>query len=183
MIEFSVKKTKIQLDFSFFAVLAFSFFLDKNGILLMSFAACIIHELGHLFAMLIFDVDIRSLCFYGAGIKLGCNIDRSHFKSSLLIYSAGCAANILFLVASIIFGSYKFAAINAVMCLFNILAIGDLDGSQIISLISDRYKLSGLWLRIVKISSYISVIITSLIIGDRVGLTFYFTLIYMLLTR
>lgn len=183
MIEFSLNKTKIQLDFSFFAVLAFCFFLDSNNILLMSFAACIIHETGHLITMLLFHVDIRSLYFYGAGIKLGSCIRYTGFQRKIIILLAGSSANLI--ICAFAFYSYchAFAAINLVIGVFNLLSIGDLDGRQIISAVSDQYRLPAILTKTADFMSYVLVLFVSLFYGDIIGITFYLTLLYMFLIR
>lgn len=183
MIEFSVKKTKIQLDFSFFAVLAFCFFLDSDNILLMSFAACVIHETGHLITMLLFDIDIRTLYFYGAGIKLGSYIRYADFKRRMIVLFAGSSANLMTCAFAFYFSCHTFAAINLVIGVFNLLSIGDLDGRQIVTAVSERYQLPAILLKIANFISCVLVLSVSLFYGGSIGITFYLTLLYMLLIR
>ncbi len=183
MIEFNVKNIRIGLDFSFFAVMAFCFFLDKNGILMMSLAACVLHETGHLIAMIFFDIEIRSLYFFGAGIKLGCDIRKEGLGKSIIVLLAGSAANMIACIFSFSVCAYSFAAVNLVIGIFNLLSIGDLDGKQLVLILSERYLLSTLWLKLSTLFSCALVILLSLFCGKDIGITFYLTLLYMLMIR
>ena len=183
MIEFSLNKTKIQFDFSFFAILAFCFSLDSNNILPMSFAACVIHETGHLVTMLLFHIEIGSLYFYGAGIKLGSYIEYADFKRRMIVLFAGSSANLITCAFAICTNWYTFAAINFVVGVFNLLSVGDLDGRQILSAVSDRLHLPAVWTKIANFMSCVLVLSVSLFYGDSIGITFYLTLLYMFLIR
>ncbi len=183
MIEFNTNRIRIVLDFSFFAVLAFCFFLDNNGILLMSVAAMTIHELGHLIAMLISDIRISSLHFYGAGIKIGGDIRTAGIRKSIRVLSAGVVANMIACLVSLIAGSYYFAAVNLVIGAFNLLCIGDLDGKQLVLVMTELHRLPEALVRLSGLLSYSLVILISIFCGSTLGFTFYLTLIYMLLIR
>lgn len=183
MIEFSVNKTKIQLDFSFFAVLAFCFFLDSNNILLMSFAACVIHEAGHLVVMLFYNINIRTLCFYGAGIKLSSCCEYADFKKRIAILLAGSTTNLIICMLSLCLNLYSFAAINLVTGFFNLLSVGDLDGRQIVSAVSEHYGLPATMHKTINFISLCTIIAVSMFFGDSIGITFYLTLLYMLLLK
>lgn len=183
MIEFNLRKTKIQLDFSFFAVLAFCFFLDRNNILFMSFAACVLHETGHLITMLLFRIDIRTLCFYGAGVRLGACLNNTAFGKRIAVLLAGSSANLLTCALTLCLGFNLFAAVNLMIGIFNLLSIGDFDGKQIITAVTEQFDFPCAIPKVSTVISCIIVISISLYYTDSIGITFYLTLLYMLLIR
>ena len=68
--EIYVKGVKFKLDFSFVLVIAFALLYGyKNSLLIILYS--VLHELGHLTALLAFEVEIREikLSFFGFGIK------------------------------------------------------------------------------------------------------------------
>ena len=128
------KKTRICVDFTFFAAMALFFYIDKNGMGLMSVAACVIHECGHLLALFIEKRDFNSLTFYGGGIKIG--YEKKH-GASVFLLSAGSILNIvIFIFFYFIFTMQIdlkiFAIINLIIGIFNLLPIKYFDGGQLL---------------------------------------------------
>lgn len=180
MIELNTKSVAIRLDFSFFAALAFGFFLDTNGIMLMSLAACLIHEMGHLVMMMIFDVRVSSICFYGAGICIGADFDMARLLKKVIILSGGIISNIIMCAVAICSAAYIFAAVNLAIAAFNLLAIGNLDGCKIVKAVSDSFRWSDMWLKCFNVISVLIIIAFSLLYGENISISFYATLLYMI---
>lgn len=69
--ELSVGKTRLEVGFSFAAVMTVMLMLDSSGGCAVGLAACILHECGHLVCMLIFRERPRRirLSFYGMCIE------------------------------------------------------------------------------------------------------------------
>lgn len=183
MIEFKVFKTLIQMDFSFFAVLALCFFLDSNGLIFASLTACLLHETGHLLMMLVFRLDINSVIFYGAGIRLCCNIERLDCGRKTAVLGAGCAVNLLSYAVSFLCGSYAFASINLMMCAFNLIPIGDLDGAQLADAVCERYRPHRLITYALKLLPLGFLAAVVIMYGGNIGVSFYLTALYMCCIR
>jgi stage IV sporulation protein FB len=142
MIKTRFAGVEIGADFTFFAVIAIFLALDSTGFALMSLAVCIIHEAGHLTAMLIYSRRPDSIMFRGGGIKISFDYTRgSNLKGdSVFILCAGSAVNIGLFFA-LYFSLPKtdiypvmFAVLNLVIGVFNLLPIGCLDGKRLLEM-------------------------------------------------
>ena len=132
MVELKLKQTVIRFDFSFFAVISI-FLLTNSGFGFAALCACGLHELSHLIMMIILGIRADKIVFYGAGICISSKeTDRAGVFKRMLILSAGCIGNIIFAGVLFAVGNKVAAAINLFTALFNILAIGSLDGAQIL---------------------------------------------------
>jgi Zn-dependent protease len=129
-----IKKKKIRVDFTFFATIALFFYLDKSGYGLMSIAACVIHETGHLLAIFAERKKLDSITFYGGGIKIR---GTENLDASVLVLTAGSLMNIavfavLYFHFSLISTLQIFAIINLVVGIFNFLPLKHFDGGRLI---------------------------------------------------
>lgn len=190
MLEFSLtKKTRIYLDFTFFAAIALFFYLDESGFGIMSIAACIIHETGHLTALYKEKRDINSLTFYGGGIKIGYekNLDASYF-----ILVAGSLFN--FILFAVLYFSFQenyelkiFAIINLIIGIFNLLPLKYFDGARItekillkiLSLEKALYLLKKIEIIAIIIAMFFIVII---MIFGQVNISVLIVMIYVIIT-
>lgn len=108
----------------------------------MFYAACILHESGHILAALISRRKITSVDFMGSGIcmKLKKNA-ASPVKQELFVLLSGPAFNIL---AYVIFGfmnlSSEFRSINLALAIYNLLPYKQLDGGSAIELFTLGYS-------------------------------------------
>ncbi len=139
MLVFQLGTSKLKIDFSFAAIVAIYTYLDKQGIGNMILSALLCHESGHLITMLLFELNIEEIVLYGAGIRISSDLGRLTIWKKLIVCSAGCIMNIFLAVLSYCCGAYGFSAINLVMCCFNLLPIGELDGAEISNLLIQRY--------------------------------------------
>ncbi len=118
---------KIEVSFSFLAVLGFLICADRDGNAVLCLLACVLHEAGHLFVMIIERKLPSSVTFYGGGIHI-CG-----GSTSIAAVSAGVIANIvLFLIFGLIPWENEklrlFGVINLLIAVFNLLPFGELDG-------------------------------------------------------
>ena len=133
MIEINLYKTKLCIDFTFFAAIALFFYLDESGFGIMSVCACIIHESGHLSALFFEKRDFTSLTLYGGGIKIGYKKD---IDASFFLILAGSLFNMLFFVFfyfvfPLNFTFKVFAVINLIIGIFNLLPLRFFDGGRL----------------------------------------------------
>lgn len=174
--------TRVGFDFSFFAVMALMFFLDSGG-LLAGIVACAVHEMGHLVVMGITGVSVERILFYGAGIRISADLSDARFGQRLAVLSAGCAANLLSAFWFFSRGWNLGAASSIATALFNMLCLGELDGSAIIRLLCERYLSPIAEKRVLMIMRLISGILCAIIVfllnGD-VSFTLLITLGYIM---
>lgn len=135
MIEWKLKRTALRWDFSFFAVLAVFFWLDRSGFGLTALGICAAHELAHLAVMQLFGIVPESVTFYGAGIRISAaETERRSPPIQAAVYSAGCVMNFLLAAALYPAGFQNAAAVSAVTGLFNLLPVGEFDGKRLLKL-------------------------------------------------
>lgn len=149
---FSIRlwKIRISFHFSFFAVISIMLLLDGEGCLLLGFYACLLHEMGHLAAMLWLNVPLSEICFYGAGVKIVPKKSKlSGYGKELAVLAAGPLANIIvFAAAYFLIGGQAavFGAVSLVTGLFNLLPLKGFDGGRMLSLAAERFAAPlGLW--------------------------------------
>lgn len=181
MIVFSIGKTEVRIDFSFFAVLCICFFLDKSGVCLFSILAAAAHEFGHFAAILLCGESPDSVTLYGAGIRINCLYQRLAFWGQICVLAAGCCTNLLLFAAAMLCGAEQFAAVNLVTCAFNLLCIGRLDGALIVRAICAHMGFGGWFSGIAAALSFSAAAAAAIIMGNGMGITFYLTIAYMLL--
>ncbi len=182
MIEFKLFKTAVRLDFSFFAVL-FIFMYFDNGGGLEAVSACVMHELSHLVAMLICDVTVTGVMFYGAGVRITADLCSVRRWVRIAVLSAGVAAN--FALAAIFYatGEYTLSAVNLVTGAFNLLPVGEFDGAQLfrefLTVTSPPDRIEG----IMRVAAWVSLALCAAalcLFSGSVGITLVVTAIYLL---
>lgn len=148
---FSIRlwKIRISFHFSFFAAISLMLLLD-GGCLLLGFYACLLHEIGHLLAMLWLKVPVSEICFYGAGVKIVPKKSKlSGYGKELAVLAAGPLANlIVFALSYFLIGGQAavFGAVSLVTGLFNLLPLKGFDGGRMVALAAERFaSSSGLW--------------------------------------
>ncbi len=136
MIVFKLFGMHICFDFSFFAVIAIFLLFFGNGLWVDALLACIIHELSHLLVMRAFNIVADRITFYGAGIRISSGgVEKCAFLPRCAIYSAGCFANLIMFATMLICSNYCSAAVNILICIFNLLPFGELDGGALLRMI------------------------------------------------
>ncbi len=120
--------------------MAFASF-GNDMLILYSLLFCLLHELAHLFVMRKFRVEISSIHFYGAGIKISSKgVDLLSKSKQLLVYSAGCTLNFVFALVYLLIGAQELFAINISLATLNIFPIRYLDGGKILGTLFPRYE-------------------------------------------
>ena len=101
-----------------------------------------LHEIGHILAILYYNLKIEYLSFMGFGAKISTNYEECEDKQKIVINLAGPLVNMIMAVICSIFPRWLyivyFLKVNIYICLFNILPINPLDGSKILEVILDK---------------------------------------------
>lgn len=191
MFEFSFRNVYVAFDFSFFAAVSL-LILMGNSYAVLGLAACIWHELGHLFAMKKSGIRAKRILFYGAGIKIYpdkqfCFTD---FGTEFFVLIAGSTSNFL---AAILLGMSDiaeiklFSVINAVIGVFNLLPLQYLDGGKLIVLLINKFCsypnacLMERYLKWLNVFLIVFVMICFAFVGKG-NFTLYITLCYLLIS-
>lgn len=190
MIEFSFRGIKVCLDFSFFAAVSLLMLCSGNNCTAYSLYACLLHESGHLAALLLTGQTVKKLVFYGAGIKIirPMNEMLCKFPQEMIALSSGCAVNFTLYVITMLLGFCEdFGKVNLAIGLFNALPISFLDGGKIITSVLYRFLPYRLALKAESALNYASVITVPaaaavlFMTGTR-NFTIYLTLLFLLFT-
>ena len=165
--KFRIFEIDFEITFLFAALLAFIITLNSPVSVLMTVASSLLHETGHLIAMIVFDNKPQCVRFEitGMNIKRQPSLKIST-KNELLIALAGPFANCLLLVVSCIvlcfFESetvFTLSCINLILMLFNLLPIKKLDGGMALyHLLSLKYD-ADICSKILKVTSMAFVIV------------------------
>lgn len=130
---FLIGSTQITVSFWFVAVITLLLILFPTSQAGWVFVFCVIHELGHLSAMLACGKKAKKIELGYFGIKI---VTDKRFLPPLreaLIASGGPCINLF--VSSILFiiGKENLAVINLSLALFNLIPVSTLDGGHILS--------------------------------------------------
>lgn len=133
MLEFKIFGCKVLISFGFvFLLCAIPYLCGADTMLLISMA-CIVHEFGHLIAIIMVGVTIRAVRFTVSGINIRCENKYLSKLNALMIYIAGFAAN---LVATVLLFEINrdLAAANAVVGGYAMLPHYGFDGCSILNI-------------------------------------------------
>lgn len=117
--------------------------IDESGYGIMGLYACLIHEIGHLIAMVTCRLNPDEILFYGAGIRIKAYDEyKLSYNKEIFILSFGSITNLL-VFAVLYYTSDRgsigiFAAIHLLIGLFNLLPITIFDGGRILELVLMR---------------------------------------------
>lgn len=185
MLELKLKRTVLQLDFSFFAVMALYLLLDESGFGLAALAACAMHETAHFIAMAAFGVPAERVTLFGAGIRItSSRIESAKPLPRSLILSAGCLANFAAAVAFWELGEHGASAVNLFTGIFNLLPMGELDGAGLLKMLVIRCCKAEKVDRIMRLASGLSAAVCAAAViaaGGSASFTLITTALYFII--
>lgn len=135
MVEFSIGRCQIRLHFLFLAALVIVLFTDLRAFTLISIAAAVIHEGGHLLMMALCGVPPKSVMIHAFGVVIceQTQVALSRHRE-VLISLAGPAANGIAAGISLLCHRWipveSFVLTNGALGLFNLLPVDSLDGGR-----------------------------------------------------
>lgn len=137
---FKIKTTAVEISFWFAAVITFLllFMGDSSAV---CFVLCVLHEVGHLTAMLIFGSIPKKieLGFFGMKIVTGSRI-LSPIKE-IVIAAAGPCVNIVLCLILYLSDKTQWAMLSLGLAVFNLLPVPMLDGGRILINATDNERL------------------------------------------
>ncbi len=184
MIQINLKSTLIQMDFSFFAVIAFFLMTDGGMFGFSAILACALHETSHLIMMIIFAIPVDMITFYGAGIRItSSQIQKATSFRRSIVLLAGSLGNFIFAAVLLLFGEQLAALINLFTGLFNLLPIGEYDGAALLkSFAIKHFKAENvdLILKIAGIASAVICVFLVVFFTRGFSLTLISTIVYLI---
>ncbi len=125
---FSFLGIKIYVSFFFCVTVLFFALIDNSGLVLLVILASLLHEMGHIFALIVTKNPPSEVNFVVGGIEIKSSIA----KNSIFVSLCGPIFNlVLFLLFYFI--DLNFSAINLLLGSFNLLPFCGLDGATILT--------------------------------------------------
>lgn len=137
--------TEIYVSFLFCAVLCFMLVIDRTGLIIPTLFAVFIHETGHLLAMWAADCQPRAIRLIPTSVQIVRGLSpKKHGEAAITI--CGPIANLV-IFASLLANylvfeslqSLKFAILNLVIAIFNLLPVQGLDGGTLLTLFIAKF--------------------------------------------
>lgn len=139
-------ETSVEIRADFFLIITVMLMTGDTGTVVNSILSSILHECGHIAAIVFLGERIKRLLFCSAGLRIDRRINPSlSFGGEILISAAGVSVNFTLCIAAYII--YKltgqtfflsFFAVNLAIGLFNLLPIEPLDGAKVLYFILCR---------------------------------------------
>ena len=137
--------TKIYISFLFAATLSLMLATDKTGLIIPTLFAVLIHETGHLLAMWAADCAPKEIRLIPASVQIVESFPKTNAAQvGIIICGPLCNAAVgaaLFLNYRLgVDISLKFALLNIILAVFNLLPVSGLDGGRLIEMIIAKKK-------------------------------------------
>lgn len=128
---FTLHGCKISVSFYFFAVAAIISFFDRSGMMPAGILSALLHESGHLIAMMIVpNQRPEEVSITPFGMKIKSNAMSELMRGRIIVLAAGSAVN-LAIAALCLKSMPQIAAMNFVLGATNLLPVDTLDGGGI----------------------------------------------------
>ena len=107
--QFKIKNIKIKISFTFFALILILIAFERTEYLLVSLVSAVLHEAGHLIALIRFKTEIVEfkISVFGANIKTNAKNQMNYFKDFLISFSGPLVNFVISFVAFIIYNLYS----------------------------------------------------------------------------
>ena len=139
---FKIGRVKIKISFSFFAVLTLLLAAEGGGAALVSLSCAMLHEMGHILALLCFKSAPDEIYFGIFGVRIRQNKYALPCLKQAVTVLCGPLVNAVLFAFSLMAGFncrgelfFTFSAVNLVMGTFNMLPVLPLDGGLLLMII------------------------------------------------
>ncbi|MBQ3127548.1 MAG: site-2 protease family protein [Clostridia bacterium] len=128
-----ISKITVKIDFWFVAIITLLLTLFPESLAAVCFGMCVLHEAGHLTAMLLCGKKAEeiSLGYFGMRIVTDKRF-LSPFREAVIAF-AGPFVNLVLSILFYAFGKNDIATVNLSLGIFNLMPVTMLDGGHIIS--------------------------------------------------
>lgn len=128
-----IKGINIIIDYYFIAVLTLVTIVTGKESIIYCFLFCLLHESGHLIAMIVLREKVRGVRLGYFGMKIECHNSLIPAKHDIIISFAGPAINLILAIIFYLYGKSELANMNFALAMFNLIPIQMLDGGRILS--------------------------------------------------
>lgn len=189
--KFKLFGTQIYISFFFCAVFTIMLATDRTGLILPTFFAILMHEIGHLFAMWVLDCAPKQIRLIPASVQIVSDFSK-RYKNDIIVAVCGPAVNyVFFLTFYFNYLAFKneitlyYGLLNLIIGVFNSLPVSGLDGGTVLfSIIARKSNIdrAALVLKLITAVVALSVITVAIIftIKGKFNISFYIIGIYFL---
>lgn len=140
MIQFTICGIRIEIHFLFVGVLTMFLLIDPTGISALGLFASVIHEMGHVVALIITGYRPKRISFEMTGICLNQNNHAISYLTEIFILLAGSLTNFLIFFWCLAMEQQLdkvgvWAMIHLMLGIVNLLPMNALDGGKILRII------------------------------------------------
>ncbi len=135
-------------------------FADGSGESIMTLFSALLHELGHIFVMLVLGIGVRRLTVTPLGFEIDPKREYKSFYEEIAVSLAGCAVN--FITFFLFFGSGEVLCVLAetslLLGIMNIMPVRCLDGGEALNAFLSIFLLPDKAERVGRTVSFITLI-------------------------
>jgi len=141
MINFNIFGIKISVSVGFFGIVTLMLYIDKTGLMLPTAVTVIVHEIGHLIALILFKSKPESIVLKVGTVGISGRFLLSAKKEIIMLFVCFLLNIFLFFVLFCFYFIFEnfvllnFALVMLVTGVFNLLPIIGLDGGEILKII------------------------------------------------
>ena len=132
---FTIKGIRIQITFSFLAVLLLMVEHCGSNDPLWCVVCCLIHEMGHIIAYLCCGTKPKELLLEAGGLRIVPPDALLSVKQEAFVLAGGIAANLRSAGVLLMTGAIPAAGMHLFLAAFNLLPLAPLDGGQLLALL------------------------------------------------
>lgn len=129
---------KFEVDYVFSALITVYIACDKTGIFLSLLVSILVHEVAHLFFIILFKSKVKSVKLIVGAVSVEyAEICETHKK--VITVLAGPISNIMLALISFSFKNENLFILNLVVAIYNLLPLDGLDGGTIFHELLDLF--------------------------------------------
>lgn len=191
--KFKIFGTKIYISFLFSAIITLMLYFDKTTLFLPCLIATLLHEIGHLFAMWLYECAPKEINLIPTSVQIVRVFSKKPYGETFIAFFGPLVNIVFFAVFYINYLCFKdekiikFALINLIIAIFNLLPVKCLDGGDIIfNIIADKKDIYSAE-KTVNILTFISATIlfilgVFLLLKGNINITIFIMALYLLLS-
>lgn len=185
---------EFKVSFPAISFLALAIICDKRGTLLICFFSSVLHEFGHIAAMKLKGVRLKSVAFNLGDVAIDADLSSLSYKDELFVNAGGIAVNFILAIFAFLLNCFwqvdffhNIIISNILIGVFNFLPVRYLDGGQILLIILKKRFSLNISERILNILSFCFMVPASIsglvfLFNSNYNFSLLFAVVYLICT-